>query len=97
MANTHNVGKFYWHTMVYPIKPPVLLDKAETQQIEEPYYGGKGWALRLPFTRLAIVVGKWTAAYSESVAFTRAINGRGMLQGEFDWDILRYGGESEDL
>jgi len=95
MAKTHDLGKFYWHTLVYPIKPPVVFDRAETQQIEHPYHAGKGWAVRLPLTRLAIVIGRYTQTFSESVALTRAINGRVIDEQVFDWDTIR--GIDEDL
>ena len=97
MANTRDVGKFYWHTMVYPVKPAVFLDRAETQEIECKYRGGHGWAVRLPFTRLAIVIGKWDKEYDERVALTRAINGRAIEETAFDWDTVRFGAEYEDL
>ena len=93
MAKTHDIGKFYWHTLVYPVKPPVIIDKAETQEIEHPFRGGHGWCFRLPFTRLSLVIGKWTKQYDESSALTRAIVGRGMKQDEVDWDMIRYGAE----
>jgi hypothetical protein len=83
--------------MVYPVKPPVILDRAETQEIDGKFRGGKGWAIRLPFTRLSIVVGRWTATFTESVALTRAINGRAIDESSFDWDTVRYGAEDEDL
>jgi hypothetical protein len=89
MAQTHDVGNFYWHTMTYPVKPGVVFDRAETQEIEEPYRGGKGWAIRFPFTRKAIVIGLWKARYTEGVALTRAINGRGIEESKFDWDTIR--------
>lgn len=97
MAKTRDVGNFYWHTMLYPVKPPVILDRAETQEIDGKYRGGKGWAIRLPFTRLSIVIGKWTATFSESVALTRAINGRAIEESSFDWDTVRYGADYEDI
>lgn len=97
MANTRDIGSFYWHPMVYPVKPPVLLDRAETQEIDGKYRGGKGWAIRLPFTRLSIVVGKWGQAYEERAALTRAINGRAIQEAAFDWDTVRYGAEHEDI
>ena len=89
MAKTHDVGKFYWHTMVYPIKFKGFTDKAETQEIEEPYRAGRGYAIRIPFTKFAIVFGKWGKAYEESYALTRALNGRAMFQEEVDWDKIR--------
>jgi hypothetical protein len=97
MAKTHDVGNYFWHTLVYPIKPSVIFDKAETQEIEEPFRGGKGWAIRLPFTRLAIVLGRWNEIFSESSALTRAVVGRPMSQDEVDWDMLRYGAPYEDI
>jgi hypothetical protein len=97
MAKTHDVGKFYWHLMTYPVKPPVVLERAETQEIDGKYRFGKGWCLRLPLTRKSIVIGKWVKTYSESEALTVAINGRRMDQDEVDWDIIRYGAEYEDI
>jgi len=89
MAKTHDVGKFYWHTLVYPIKFKGFTDKAETQEIEHPYRAGNGVAIRLPLTRLAIVVGKWGKSLPEGEALTRAIVGRGMKFDEVDWDTIR--------
>ena len=83
--------------MTYPVKPPVVFERAETQEIEKPYRFGKGWCLRLPFTRKALVVGKWIKQYEESTALTVAINGRGMKQDEVDWDTIRYGVSLDDI
>jgi len=94
MAKTHDVGNYYWHTMVYPVKPPSIAEKAETQEIDGLYRGGHGWAIRLPFTRYALVIGKWTKAYDESSALTRAVIGRAMKQDEVDWDRIRFGAEN---
>lgn len=89
MANTHNVGKFYWHTLMYPIKFKGFKDRAETQEIEPPYREGAGFAYRIPFTKRAIVVGRWIKKHDERIALTRAINGRAMEQEEVDWDTIR--------
>jgi hypothetical protein len=97
MAKTHDVGKFYWHLMTYPVKPPVVLERAETQEIEEPYRFGKGWCLRFPLTRKSIVMGKWVKRYTESQALTNAVNGRSMKKDEVDWDMIRFGAPYEDL
>ena len=80
MAQTHNVGKYYWHTLRYPIKFKGLTDEAETQEIDPPYRYGKGVAIRIPFTKFAIVVGEWVERYNEQVALTRAINGRKLVE-----------------
>jgi hypothetical protein len=93
MATTHDIGKYYWHVMVYPIKPPVVFEKAETQEIEEPYRNGKGYCFRFPFTRLSLVVGKWVRTYPESEALTVAINGRKMNEEEINWDYIRNGAD----
>jgi len=95
MAQTHDIGKYYWHVMVYPIKPPVLFEKSETQEIEGRYRHGNGYCLRLPFTRLSIVFGKWIKSYPEHEALTVAINGRAMKQDEVNWDYIRDGAKDE--
>ena len=97
MAQTHDIGNVYWHTLVYPSKPKGLISKAETQEIEEPYRFGKGTCIRIPFTRLSLVLGLWVKEYSENQALTNAINGRGMKQSEVDWDTIRYGADYNDV
>lgn len=92
MAKTRDIGSsFFWHTMVYPVKPPVLWERSETQEIDGKYRFGVGWAIRLPFTRLSIVIGKWIKQYTESQALTVAIRGRAMTEDEVDWDYIRAG------
>ena len=83
-------------TIVYPVKPKELWEKAETQEIDIPYRGGDGIALRLPFTRLGLVLGRWNTQYEESQALTHAIGGRAMAQTEVDWDTVRFGVLDED-
>ena len=95
MAKTHDVGTYYWHTLVYPVKPKDLWERAETQEIDEPYRGGSGWSIRLPLTRLAIVLGKWTQTYTEGAALTRAVAGRDMNKAEVNWDLIRFGAEDD--
>jgi hypothetical protein len=82
---------FYWHPLEYPTKPKGLWEKAETQEIDEPFRSGSGWAIRLPLTRKAMVIGTWKAAYSESEALTYAIRGRYVEDHELDWDAVRFG------
>lgn len=91
MANPKDFGPFYWHTLVYPVKPKELWERAETQEIAEPFRGGSGLSIRLPFTRLALVIGKWTAQFEESQALTNAIRGRVLPEEEADWEYIRYG------
>ena len=93
MAKPRSIKSIYWHPLIYPIKPPVLWETAETQEIEEPYRFGKGFAVRFPLTRAALVVGKWVSRYDESQALTNAIRGRIMTEDEVDWDYVRFGGQ----
>ena len=93
MAQPRSVGKFYWHPLVYPVKPPVLWERAETQEIDGEFRFGSGVSIRIPFTRLSLVIGKWIKSYSERQALTNAINGRAMPQDEVNWDKIRFGAD----
>lgn len=91
MANPRDFGPIYWHTLVYPVKPPILWEKAVTQEIDGKYRGGVGLSIRLPFTRLALVLGRWTHVFEESQALTNAIAGRSLSEEEINWDYVRFG------
>lgn len=96
MAKTRDIGQIYWHTIKYGIKPKELHEKAETQEIEFPFRNGKGIALRLPFSRHGLVIGKWKkTGFTESEALTYAVNGRSLARGEVDWDHIRYGAKED--
>lgn len=87
---TRDIGNIYWHALTYPIKPKVFVEKADTQEIDEPFRRGKGLAIRVPFTRKALVIGIWKETnYTESEALTYAINGRGLTRDEIDWESIR--------
>lgn len=96
MANPRDFGPIYWHTLVYPVKPKELWERAETQEIDEPFRGGVGISIRLPLTRLAIVIGRWNARFDESQALTNAIRGRSLPEEEVDWEFIRYGAQDGD-
>ena len=96
MAEPKDFGPIYWHTIVYPVKPKEFWERSETQEIEGQYRGGVGIALRLPLTRLGLVLGRWKTRYEESQALTHAIAGRAMAQTEVDWDTVRFGVLDED-
>lgn len=89
------LGRIYWHALTYPSKPKVLIERAQTQEIDEPYRHGTGWAIRLPFTCKAIVVGLWGESLGESQALSVAIGGRYLPDDQLDWDVVRYGLEVE--
>jgi len=95
LANPRTVGSLYWHTLVYPVKPPILWERAETQEIALPFRGGVGVSIRLPFTRLALVVGRWNSSYDESQALTNAIRGRYLPDEEINWDFVRFGAQDD--
>jgi hypothetical protein len=97
MANTRGLGPVFWHGMKYPVKPPVLIDPSETQEIDEPFRRGRGYAIRFPFTKHALVVGLWQSSHNESEALTYAISGRAMKHEEVDWDALREMGDDIDV
>jgi hypothetical protein len=80
---------------VYPVKPPILWERAETQEIALPFRGGVGISVRLPFTRLALVVGLWNSSYDESQALTNAIRGRYLPDEEVNWDFVRFGAQDD--
>jgi hypothetical protein len=96
MAATHDIGTYYWTTIRYLSKPRVLIERAESQEIDPPFRRGVGVAFRLPFSTRGVVLGKWVAAAaSESHALSYAIGGRVVSDQEFDWDTVRYGVEDE--
>jgi hypothetical protein len=88
MAEPRTIRSIYWHYLNYPIRPKVLVDPAETQEIDPPYRRGVGFAYRLPLTNHAIVIGKWISSHDESTALTYAISGR-VATDEIDWDTVR--------
>lgn len=77
MPQVHQIGpRFFVHAMAYPAKDFPLIDKGETQEIEEPYRYGNSWVLRLPWSRYAVVAGKWMRTEPEDSALRRAIKAR---------------------
>lgn len=96
MADTRGVGPFFWHGMSYPVKPEIFFDPSETQEIDFPFRRGRGYAVRFPFTKHAIVLGRWQSQHNESEALTYAISGRAMDPDELDWDTVREMGEEID-
>lgn len=77
MPHVHQIGaQHFVHTMRYPTRDFPLIDKGETQEIEDPYRYGNSLVFRVPLSRAAIVVGKWTAQEPEDSALRRAIKAR---------------------
>lgn len=96
MAQTHDIGTFYWTTIKYLGKPKVLIERAESQEIDGKFRRGVGVAFRVPFSTLGVVLGKWVSqAESESHALSYAIGGRILDDNEFNWDHLRFGADDD--
>lgn len=76
MPQVHDIGPIFVHSMTYPAKDFPLIDRGETQEIEEPYRYGRSWVLRVPWSRRAIVTGRWTREEPEDSALRRAIKAR---------------------
>lgn len=92
MAKTKDFGSIYFHRLTYPINPVDFIEKAYSQEIDEPFRKGVGISVRLPFTKEALVIGVWRkTGYTESQALTYAINGRGLKKDELDWETLLSG------
>lgn len=77
MPQVHNIGEhMYLHTMKYPSRKFPITERGHTQEIEAPYRVGAGRVLRIPFSKRAVVIGKWQQAKDEQVALTDAIGMR---------------------
>lgn len=77
MPQIHDIGKHHFvHTMKYPAKNFPIIDKGETQEIEDPYRNGRSLVFRIPLSRLALVFGRWQTRFSEDMALRRAIGAR---------------------
>jgi hypothetical protein len=77
MPALHQIGKkHFFHTMKYPSTQFPLMESGHTQEIEDPYRAGDAWVVRVPFTRTAVVVGRWVCALKEDDALASAIQMR---------------------
>lgn len=77
MPEVHNIGSNHFaHTMEYPTRAFPIIDRGSTQEIEWPYRTGRSVVIRVPFTRQAMVVGKWTGEKDEELALSEAIGVR---------------------
>jgi hypothetical protein len=77
MPKVHNIGEdMYIHTMKYPSRKFPLTERGHTQEIESPYREGQGRVVRFPFSRQAVVMGRWQTSREEDAALTDAIGMR---------------------
>jgi hypothetical protein len=77
MPQIHDIGKRHFvHTMKYPARSFPLIDRGDTQEIEDPYRNGTSLVFRIPLSRTAVVFGRWQTRYSEDYALRRAIQAR---------------------
>lgn len=75
MAQTRQVGEYYWHTMNVPARGPLVTSDL-TYEIDPPYRVGRSLILRAPYTGRCLVVGHWFARLDEDVALMSAARGR---------------------
>jgi len=77
MPKVHNIGEdMYIHAMKYPSRKFPLTERGHTQEIESPYREGQGRVVRIPFSRRALVLGRWQHPRTEESALTEAIGMR---------------------
>lgn len=77
MAKVHEIGtRLYWQRLWYQIDTPPLFARSHTQEIEPPYRYGTCVVIRLPFTKIAVIVGKWRSHKREVEALLAAMGGR---------------------
>ena len=62
--------------MSYPSRKFPVVDKGNTQEIEYPFRVGQSVVLRVPFTKQAVVLGRWVSSKPETDALTSAIGAR---------------------
>lgn len=77
MAKVHDIGsRFYWQRLYWHSEDPPLVHRTTTQEIERPYRHGTSLVVRLPFTKIALVLGKWISERGEVEALLTAMQGR---------------------
>lgn len=59
MANTHDLGHFYWHVVRVPWKTPPVQLRGTSHEVEEPWRIGHCVLLRLLFLPWCLVLGWW--------------------------------------
>jgi hypothetical protein len=81
MAKVHNIGPhLYWQRLYYHIDNPPLFDTETSQEIEHPFRYGECVVLRVPFSRMAFVLGVWKDEKREVDALLSAMGGRITLE-----------------
>lgn len=77
MPQVHDIGpKHFTHVMKYPTRKFPIVDRGETQEIEEPFRVGNALVVRIPLTRTAVVIGHWVGSRPEEEALATAIQMR---------------------
>lgn len=78
MSEVREIGRsFYVQKLYYITKPAPLVDMVATNEIHPPYRTGRALALRVPFTKIALILGRWVDAHrSEQDALLAAMRGR---------------------
>lgn len=77
MAQTRNITRNWFISSVrYAHRGWPWIETGTTNEIEPPYRGGSSLVVRLPFTRVALVVGRWGPPRSEQEGLLAAIGGQ---------------------
>lgn len=78
MPRTHDIGRFYFHGLRYPVTGAPVLERAVTAEVEPPYREGRGWAVKLA-PRTVLIVGWWfDTGRDEEEALTAALGALGL-------------------
>ena len=84
MPETHDLGRFYWHSLRYPIgtdRSKIRPERSTTRELEDPYRLGDALVLATPVSRRGLVLGRWRPApppvleHEQSGALLRALMG----------------------
>lgn len=77
MPHVQDIGtKWYTHRMSYPTTSFPIIERGATQEIEYPFRTGNALVMRVPFTTMAMVVGRWGDVRNEEEALSSAIGAR---------------------
>lgn len=73
MPRTWGTRETFFHILRYPSRKHPLVERGSTQEITYPYRRAASVVLRAPFTRTALVCGRWGEPVDEEHALSDAI------------------------
>jgi len=85
MPRTHEWRTWFVHSMEYPTKSHPLVEPGNSRETDWPFRVGSSLVMRMPFSRRAFVIGKWSdQTLDEEVALLEALKGRNLERHEWD-------------